>query len=134
MNRRRLLGTIALAAGWLAFRPGWAWSAYGATPEHSLARRLVEVFRRRQSAVAIGRAYIRGVAEAPRVEGLLQEVVADLDPPANELRRAPQPVLRQTLHARIRQDFAEGQTVRVDGWVLSRTEAKLCGLAALLEA
>ncbi len=133
MNRRRLLGTIALAAGWLAFRPGWAWSVARDDPEHVLAQRLVEVFRRRQSAVAIGRAYLRELVEQPRVESLLQEVVADLDP-AHELRRTSLSALRQMLHARIRQDFAAGRTVRVDGWMLGQTEAKLCGLAALLDA
>jgi hypothetical protein len=31
----------------------------------------------------------------------------------------------------IRRDFAAGETVHVEGWVLSRTEARLCALAAL---
>ena len=29
----------------------------------------------------------------------------------------------------IRRDFAAGETVHVEGWVLSRTEARLCALA-----
>lgn len=31
----------------------------------------------------------------------------------------------------IRRDFAAGETVHVEGWILSRTEARLCALAAL---
>ena len=33
-----------------------------------------------------------------------------------------------------RGDFAAGDVVSVDGWLLSRTEAGLCVLAALVEA
>lgn len=32
----------------------------------------------------------------------------------------------------IRDDFARGNTVLVGGWVLSRTEARLCALAAMV--
>ena len=35
------------------------------------------------------------------------------------------------LRERIRQDFADGDLVRLGGWRLSRTEVRLCGLAAL---
>lgn len=38
--------------------------------------------------------------------------------------------LRVQTKKRIREDFARGRTVTVDGWVLSRTEAALCILAA----
>ena len=34
----------------------------------------------------------------------------------------------------IRADFAAARTVRVEGWILSATEARLCGLAALSAA
>jgi hypothetical protein len=35
------------------------------------------------------------------------------------------------LRARCREDFARGDTVRIDGWVLARTECRLCALVAL---
>jgi hypothetical protein len=35
------------------------------------------------------------------------------------------------LRARCRQDFARGDTVLIDGWVLARTECRLCALVAL---
>jgi hypothetical protein len=41
--------------------------------------------------------------------------------------------LRAVIGARLRQDFADGETVRVRGWVLARTEARLCALCALLD-
>jgi hypothetical protein len=36
--------------------------------------------------------------------------------------------LADALDARIRAEFGAGQIVRVDGWVLARTEARLCAL------
>jgi hypothetical protein len=39
--------------------------------------------------------------------------------------------LRQAVDARRRHDFACGDTVILDGWLLARTEARLCALAAL---
>jgi hypothetical protein len=36
--------------------------------------------------------------------------------------------LLSALDARVRAEFATGDVVRVDGWVLARTEARLCAL------
>jgi hypothetical protein len=36
--------------------------------------------------------------------------------------------LLQRLDAQVRDDFASGTTIALDGWVLSRTEARLCAL------
>ena len=38
--------------------------------------------------------------------------------------------LAQRLTERVRQDYAAEDTVRIDGWVLARTEARLCALFA----
>ena len=35
------------------------------------------------------------------------------------------------LVAAVRQDFREGRSVQVEGWILSRTEAELCALTLL---
>jgi hypothetical protein len=49
---------------------------------------------------------------------------------ARALRANPDE-LAATLHrldARVRGEFASGTTVQLNGWVLSRTEARLCAL------
>jgi hypothetical protein len=43
------------------------------------------------------------------------------------------PDLRSAIATRLRRDFEERDTVRLHGWVLGRTEARLCALCALLE-
>jgi hypothetical protein len=40
--------------------------------------------------------------------------------------------LRQSLKQRIRRDFQHDDIVQLDGWVLARTECRLCALAVLL--
>lgn len=48
------------------------------------------------------------------------------------LRLPKDPVLlRRYVRDRIRQDFAEGQTTDVNGWILSSTEARLCAMTAI---
>lgn len=37
----------------------------------------------------------------------------------------------ESLRARFRDDFRRGDTVLIDGWVLARTECRLCALVAL---
>lgn len=39
--------------------------------------------------------------------------------------------LRRYVRDRIRQDFAEGRTTDVNGWILSSTEARLCAITAI---
>lgn len=39
-----------------------------------------------------------------------------------------------TLVSAVRQDFREGRSIQVEGWVLSRTEAELCALTLLSTA
>jgi hypothetical protein len=51
----------------------------------------------------------------------------------HETRRLPW-LPRRTVADRIREDFAEGRTVVVNGWVLSVTEARQCALLSLAPA
>ncbi len=58
---------------------------------------------------------------------------AALAPLAAEVRRvgADGPaVLRRAVGRRIRADFAAGETVVLDGWVMARTEGRIAALAA----
>lgn len=76
-----------------------------------------------ESARRIGQAYLQSAPEDADRDRLLADLFPRLEPEAGDRR--------DSFAARCRQDFADGATVRVDGWVLSRTEARLCALAAL---
>jgi len=79
--------------------------------------------------------YAAFVARAPAerdLEDLVSGVIA-----CDGLRSIPFATLsdadlRQHLMQRIRDDFGCGNTINLDGWVLSRTEVRLCGIIALV--
>jgi hypothetical protein len=129
-SRRRLLqvstgSTAALVAGSMAA----GWSLRGATVP-TLAVRLIALVPSRESAAAIGREYLRAAPDEAVTESLVRSLVqrsAGLASPEN----ITDAELRALLDASCRLDFAEGDIVRVRGWLLSRTEARTCALAAL---
>lgn len=131
MRRRRFLGALALGgtfwAAWAGQARAWLPPA-GGRPD---AARLLAVLGRPDSAAAVGRAYLAGhpiEADRDRLAVRLDQAVRcqDCDP-----ARARTDQLRAALAGQIRADFAAARVVMVDGWVLSETEARLCGLAAL---
>ena len=134
MRRRRFLGTLALGgmvwAAWAGHARAWLPGAGG----RLAAARLLAVLGRPDSAAAVGRAYLAShpaEADGDRLAAHLDQAVRcqDCDP-----ARARTDQLRVALAGQIRADFAAARVVTVDGWVLSETEARLCGLAALSAA
>ena len=96
------------------------------------ARRLAGMLRHPDSAARLGRLYLD---ERPREADatLLVTLIGAargpaLPPPSPTTDEA----LRADLEERIRNDFILGNTVAVDGWLLSLTEARLCALVSLL--
>lgn len=115
MKRRQFLQT-SVAGGVLAF-PGTALltarSIY-ATPPEGLQRLFGNVDQIRQ----LGDAYLSANPDERDV-GVLQ----DLTVPADDSQRAADAICT---------DFAGGAVVQLDGWILSRTEARHCALYSLL--
>lgn len=100
-----------------------------AAGEADAAARLLSLLAHRDSAARIGRLYLRrfpGEADARRLASM---ILGQASAPA-AAPSAPDALRRQVAQRR-RQDFATGETVRVEGWILSRSEARLCALAAL---
>ena len=78
----------------------------------ALGARYRQMVPSENDAAALRAAITRGAASAPRRLGILPPSVAD----------------------QVRDDFAEGRTVVVHGWVLSVTEARQCALFSLASA
>lgn len=90
--------------------------------------RLTELVPHTESAVVVGREYLRR-APAERDPGRLAALISSCC--GEGVFDSDGEALRRSLVRRTRQDFAEGQIVRLHGWMLSVTEARLCGLVAL---
>jgi hypothetical protein len=133
MRRRGVLGAAAFGALWAACAgQARAWLQPGGSP--AADARLLAALARPESAAAVGRAYLAGhpeEADRARLAARLDHALRcqDCDP-----AQAPAERLRAALSRQIRADFAGSRVVRVDGWMLSETEGRLCGLAALSAA
>ncbi len=77
--------------------------------------------------IAVGRAYIAAVPGATHVDDLRR----DLGLAGSATSVVP---FDAELDAAVKADFGEGRIVLLDGWMLSRTEARLAALVALERA
>lgn len=126
-SRRRFLAVI-VAVG--AFFPAVR-RARGlvAGPDPAVAR-LVGLFKHRDSARAIGSAYLTTRPEEANTHKLVQLITgADEDPFVVD--RTSDTELCAWVRRRQARDFATGRIVNLDGWLLSATEVRICALAAL---
>lgn len=128
-RRRRLLaGVLATGAvlGGLGYFSSPRLSRWWLERE----RREREVFRQRLVALAgtaslfVGQAYLRESGSAADAEMLARSLESRIG--LHSGMRA----LRKHYLERVREDFRQGETVRVSGWELSSTEALLAALAA----
>jgi hypothetical protein len=120
VGRRRFLA-LACAMSAALTAPTLALAAAAAEPVSGAG--LAPAFKDRASAIAIGLRYLGHFPDDPR-----HEVLAE----GRRLAGASDPtVARSALRARVRQDFERGDTVMLDGWVLSRRECRACAALAL---
>src|SRR3712207_354694 len=59
-------------------------------------------------------------------------IARDLPGGEEAIRTSGDDALRVLSVRRSMQDLAEGRTVELDGWILARTEARLCALSSIL--
>jgi hypothetical protein len=90
-----------------------------------MARALRTARRDPAAAGAVGRRCLEVLEAPPSRDALVAALAGDALTPAT-----PAEAIRSHLRERHRADFAEGRTVEVDGWILSRTEAQLYMLLA----
>jgi hypothetical protein len=83
------------------------------------------------SALTIGQAYLRIAVDEREPARLAGLIASDCGEPVFS---SDADAVRRCLARRTRRDFAEGRVVTVRGWILAVTEARLCGLAALVLA
>lgn len=107
-------------------------SLVGQRAPESLAANLAKVFAHKKSAALVGVEYLRSVpreADARMLVDLICSREAEL---RATLIKADLKALRELLRHQQRQDFEQGRIVKLQGWILSETEARLCALAAIV--
>jgi hypothetical protein len=128
MQRRHLLGALSVAA----IAATWSRLLRADTPYPRLAERLVGTLRQPKSAARIGRAFLAAHPSEAEVERLTDKLAEDLCRHCRAPERLCPVDLRALFSRQVWEDFATGRVMRVDGWILSATEARLCGLTALV--
>jgi hypothetical protein len=118
----RLLPDVVMdgvRGGWRAtVRPA---SGAGA---RAIRMRVAALFDAPGPAARIGERYLASLAEPPRTQDLIEATGIDF---AENQGRAG---LRTAFAAARRRDFAAGEVVVLEGWVLARSEAACCALLA----
>ncbi len=126
-TRRLALLSIGCASG-LSLMPRHVQAfALRAAPDE-LAARLRALLYDREAASRLGHLYVRQVPteDDPRILARLAVALPEFQQ-IDAVARDPTS-LHDRLDAQVRSDFAAGTTVQLDGWLLSRTEARLCAL------
>jgi len=109
------------------------WRALVEINDSPLAIRLSGLLERKRSAAAVGAEYLRHDTGDVSRSALLEAITSG-HPEGREAMIAASPSeLRELVFARVRRDFDEDLTVNLRGWIVSRTEARLCALTALTE-
>jgi hypothetical protein len=128
--RRRvfLLGTIGAGVSLMQWSP-WSWPFLA--PDNDLsAERLVDVLAHRETAAALGGEYLRLVPGEADAGVLRILIVRSLSGSTRSIERPSKERLREWVRRTSIDDFEQEHTFKLDGWILARTEARLCALAA----
>ena len=83
------------------------------------------------AAARVGAAYLKVVPEENDRNVLLERLAGPRLDEWERLAREDEAALGDALRAQVREDFRGGRVIRLHGWLLARTEARLCALAAL---
>ena len=111
------LTSVAVDAGWESMTPQCRLTSFAGLDK--------------ASARAIGRTYLEAHAHEAHADALVETVLARLELEATAAQSMRYAALKERIDAAISQDFDAGDTVMLEGWVLSRTEVRLCALVAV---
>jgi hypothetical protein len=133
ISRREFLTLSAAAALSLLVRSQLpAVTALQRGQQDLLAMRLAALFTHKESAKVIGREYLEKYRQEADAGVLLDRIVSSMDAGDAGLFGVAGPNLHALLARTLREDYASDRVVKLQGWVLSATEARLCALAALV--
>ena len=124
LTRRRLLISAAGVAAAVVVGSSGLWTLIERLSEADAASLLRGLITDRDGAARLGRSYLDAHPTQARRAVLVRDLVGPTEP-------ASAADASREVATRIRNDYAARSTVVVDGWVLSRTEARLYALVAL---
>jgi hypothetical protein len=127
-RRTFLLGTAGLGVT-LAWRSVGPWPFRGASVSGS--ERLAELLKKVDGARSVGLEYLQRFPAEASPAVLTARVAERLPGGLRAVDTSSDDRLRELLLSAVAGDFRDLRTTELQGWVLARTEARLCALAAL---
>ncbi len=99
-----------------------------------LADKLSSFLDEKPLAINVGKVFLQANKTEPplSLQNILDVLLSKLELSRKELANLPDNSLQERLASRIELDFVEERVQRLKGWVLSETEALMCGLLILL--
>lgn len=132
LSRRQILAAVAIAAGAIAMGGGLPLTGPAMRPAKADAEAaILALLRDREGASQIGGAVLAANSELGHRERLLSDLTGEIGLDGKTLLELDAGVIAERLAQRIRDDFASRRTVKIDGWIVSMTECRICALAAL---
>jgi hypothetical protein len=129
ISRRRLMISGAAFAAALSSWQNGVSALYGES-DRELCRRLRRLSHLPSIRSDVGSAYLARYPAEAGSETLTRLILSHLSQRGCAGSISDDRSLCRAVADCLRDDFAEGYTVSVDGWILSRTEARLCALSS----
>lgn len=126
MQRRQFIHLAAAGAAAAAL-PGAGWAATAPRSAHALASPHLLTMLGSSETAAIGRAYRAAYPSERTADALSRAILSETGLPASS-----DEAQHGRLDEHVRRDFSSGRIVRLNGWILSRTEARQCALFSTL--
>ena len=133
ITRRGFLSVLVYLGSFGFMQLGWNLDKRRNTDTtDALAAKLANFYVDKESAKIVGLEYLRCVPSEGKI-GVLTDLICSFeDEQRTAFAQANKQKLRQMLLLRQRQDFEHGRVANVRGWILSKTECRLCALVAVI--
>jgi hypothetical protein len=132
-SRRRFLGLLLGFSAWALVNPvGRLFGFDRAEAGDRRAYGLADFFKHRKSAEVVGLEYLKQTPHERDVNVLVDRIFESSAGRRDRFAQAGVRRRRAMLQEQTQDDFERGRVVKIEGWILSLTEARLCALAAVL--
>lgn len=128
LSRRKFLGLSTLILGALGIG-NWLLQPNAEEKHLWLYGKLQKLYNRHPSTSHIAEAYTKSYPAENNLQLLLEKVFADGSWPYPFVSQRG---VRKYIRKRSQRDFELNDTVKIDDWLLSRTEVRLCAISILL--
>jgi hypothetical protein len=132
VSRRSFLRMLLLLGALVPIRQGkmFLTTGHGCRTGDLLSSKLADFFYDKESAGIVGLEYLRVVPRETDRWELTKLICSGWN--NDQLAKAGPEKIKALLLQQQREDFEKGRIVKVQGWILSETEARLCALTVLV--